>query len=330
MQMRTIIFSMLAFGALAGTGESIAQPWKPTRSVEIIVGSGPGGGADITGRLMQKQFQEKLLTDVATSVVNKTGGASTLSFIYLNQHPGDAHYIALTLQPMITGPLMIADQIKYTDMTPLAHLINEYVGFGVRPDAPYKTGRDVIERLKKDPKSLSIGLSTALAGSNHLATVLALKAAGVDIKKLRVVVVKGSTEAVAGVMGGHLDIAAGSAAGMMRRIRQRADMERAGCGFRVRQLARRRRPERDDRAADRILGRRVRETRANAGMARRTRAPAAGPCVSQQPRHAEISRSPTPGTARSAGRSRARQIGFSLSSRPKPSRPGPTSCFPRG
>ncbi|MCX7137885.1 MAG: tripartite tricarboxylate transporter substrate binding protein [Proteobacteria bacterium] len=213
--MRTIIFSMLAFGALAGTGESIAQPWKPTRSVEIIVGSGPGGGADITGRLMQKQFQEKLLTDVATSVVNKTGGGSTLSFIYLNQHPGDAHYIALTLQPMITGPLMIADQIKYTDMTPLAHLINEYVGFGVRPDAPYKTGRDVIERLKKDPKSLSIGLSTALAGSNHLATVLALKAAGVDIKKLRVVVVKGSTEAVAGVMGGHLDIAAGSAAGMM-------------------------------------------------------------------------------------------------------------------
>ena len=116
---------------------------------------------------------------------------------------------------MITGPLMIAGQITYTDMTPLAHLINEYVGFAVRPDAPYKTGRDIVERLKKDPTSLSIGLSTALAGSNHLATVLALKAAGVDIKKLRVVVVKGSTEAVTGVMGGHLDIAAGSAAGMI-------------------------------------------------------------------------------------------------------------------
>ena len=215
MQIRSSIVATLALCISLGAHESPAQPWKPTRSVEIIVGSGPGGGADITGRLVQKQFQEKLLTDVATSVVNKTGGGSTLGFIYLNQHPGDAHYMALTLQPMITGPLMIADQIKYTDMTPLAHLINEYVGFGVRPDAPYKTGRDVIERLKKDPKSLSIGLSTALAGSNHLATVLALKAAGVDIKKLRVVVVKGSTEAVAGVMGGHLDIAAGSAAGMM-------------------------------------------------------------------------------------------------------------------
>ena len=212
MQIRVFFLFVLA---LFVTGEALAQAWKPARNVEIIVGSGPGGGADITGRLMQRLFQEKLLTEVATSVVNKTGGGSTLSFVYLNQHPGDGQYLALTLQPMITGPLMIPGQITYTDMTPLAHLINEYVGFGVRPDAPYKTGRDVIERLKKDPTSLTIGLSTALAGSNHLATVLALKAAGVDIKKLRVVVVKGSTEAVAGVMGGHLDIAAGSAAGMM-------------------------------------------------------------------------------------------------------------------
>lgn len=215
MQIRPLVLATLALCVSLRAHESLAQPWKPARSVEIIVGSGPGGGADITGRLMQKLFQEKLLPDVASSVVNKTGGGSTLSFIYLNQHAGDAHYLALTLQPMITGPLMIPGQITYTEMTPLAHLINEYVGFGVRPDAPYKTGRDVIERLKKDPTSLSIGLSTALAGSNHLATVLALKAAGVDIKKLRVVVVKGSTEAVAGVMGGHLDIAAGSAAGMM-------------------------------------------------------------------------------------------------------------------
>src|SRR3954466_1459333 len=135
-----------------------AQSWKPSRAVEIIVGSAPGGGADLTGRLMQKQFQEKLVTEVASSVVNKTGGGSTLSFVYLNQHPADAHYIALTLQPMITGPLMIPGQILYTDMTPLAHLINEYVGFAVRPDGPLKTGRDIVERLKKDPTSLSIAL----------------------------------------------------------------------------------------------------------------------------------------------------------------------------
>ena len=215
MQIRVLISATLALGISFNAPESLAQPWKPTRGVEIIVGSAPGGGADLTGRLMQKLFQEKLITDVTSSVVNKTGGGSTLSFVYLNQHPGDANYIGLTLQPMITGPLMIAGQIPYTDMTPLAHLINEYVGFAVRPDGALKTGRDVVERLKKDPTSLTIALSTALAGSNHLATVLALKAAGVDIKRLRVIVVKGAGEAITGVMGGHFDLAAASAASLI-------------------------------------------------------------------------------------------------------------------
>ncbi|MDB5809875.1 MAG: tctC6 [Betaproteobacteria bacterium] len=215
MHIRPLIFIALLLSGLVGAQAANAQSWKPARAVEIIVGSAPGGGADLTGRVMQKLFQEKLVSEVSSSVVNKTGGGSTLSFVYLNQHPADAHYIALTLQPMITGPLMIAGQITYTDMTPLAHLINEYVGFAVRPDGPLKTGRDIVERLKKDPTSLSIALSTALAGSNHLATVLALKAAGVDIKRLRVIVVKGAGEAITGVMGGHFDIAAASAASLI-------------------------------------------------------------------------------------------------------------------
>ena len=215
MQSRSMPLIMLALGVFVGASVSQAQPWKPARSIEIIVGSAAGGGADLTGRHMQKLFQEKLLPDVASSVVNKTGGGSTLSYVYLNQHPGDGHYLALSLQPMITGPLMIAGQLSYTEMTPLAHLINEYVGFAVRPDAALKSGRDVVERLKKDPASLSIALSTALAGSNHLATVLALKAAGVDIKRLRIVVVKGASDAITGVMGGHFDLAAGSAASLI-------------------------------------------------------------------------------------------------------------------
>ena len=49
----------------------------------------------LSGRLMQKLFQDKLITEVASSVVNKTGGGSTLRFVYLNQHAGDAHFIAL-------------------------------------------------------------------------------------------------------------------------------------------------------------------------------------------------------------------------------------------
>ena len=204
--------------AVLACGHTWSQPWKPTRNVEIIVGSAAGGGADLTARQVQKLMREKLGLDFASSVVNKTGGGSSLSYVYLNQHAGDAHYLALSLQPMITGPMMIAGQIPHTDMTPIAHLFNEYVGFAVRADSSIKSGRDLAERLRKDPGALSISLSTALAGSNHLATVLALKTAGVDIKKLRVVVVSGANESIAGVVGGHVDVMVTSAASQIAHI----------------------------------------------------------------------------------------------------------------
>jgi putative tricarboxylic transport membrane protein len=194
---------------------AMAQAWKPTRNIEIIVGSAPGGGADITGRVMQKIFQEKLLTDVPSAVANRTGGGSAISYVALNQHPGDGHYVALSLQPMVTGAITGASQIKHTDVTPLAHLFNEYVGFAVRPDSPLRSARDVVERLKKDPTSVSFAVSTALAGSNHLAAVVALKAAGVDIRRLRVVVMKGAGDSIAAVLGGHVDVAATSGAALI-------------------------------------------------------------------------------------------------------------------
>lgn len=206
------------FLPLLAAGPAFAQAWKPTRNVEIIVGSAAGGGADLTARQLQKLMREKLGLDFPSSIVNKTGGGSSLSYVYLNQHPGDAHFLALSLQPMITGPMMIPGQIPHTEMTPIAHLFNEYVGFAVRADSGIKSGRDLAERLRKDPGAVSISLSTALAGSNHLATVLAMKAAGVDIKKLRVVVVGGANESLAGVMGGHVDVMVTSVASQIAHL----------------------------------------------------------------------------------------------------------------
>jgi hypothetical protein len=93
--------------------------------------------------------------------------------------------IGLTLQPMITGPLMIAGQIPYTDMTPLAHLINEYVGFACGPRRAQDRPR-CRRAAEKGPDVIDDCIVNRARGLNHLATVLALKAAGVDIKRLRV------------------------------------------------------------------------------------------------------------------------------------------------
>src|SRR5687768_3401152 len=79
--------------------------WKPQKNVEIIVGASPGGGQDTSARAVQRFIQEKQLIDVASTVVNKPGGGSSVGYAYLNQHPGDAHYVMLSTTPLITNPL---------------------------------------------------------------------------------------------------------------------------------------------------------------------------------------------------------------------------------
>src|SRR6185436_3143857 len=78
-----------------------AQEWKPTRTVELVVGSSPGGSPDVMARLVQRIFQVNGLVPSST-VVNKPGAANTIGWAYLNQHAGDAHYIA-TFSPALIG-----------------------------------------------------------------------------------------------------------------------------------------------------------------------------------------------------------------------------------
>src|SRR5712672_425294 len=86
------VLLLVAMG-MAGMGEVYAAtaPWKPDKSIEIIVGTGPGGGQDKTARTLNRLLVEKHLVDVAVTVVNKPGGGGAVGWTYLNQHAGDAH-----------------------------------------------------------------------------------------------------------------------------------------------------------------------------------------------------------------------------------------------
>jgi putative tricarboxylic transport membrane protein len=93
----------------------------------------------------------------------------------------------------------------YTDLTPVAMLFGEHIGVAVKADSPIKTGRDLIERLKKDPTAHSFGLS-AIGSAQHQAVAVALKLAGVDIRKARNVAFNSGALARTALLGGHVDV----------------------------------------------------------------------------------------------------------------------------
>lgn len=208
-------FVSAAFFALTAQ-VSMAQAWKPEKAVEVVVSSAPGGSNDRVARIIQKIVQEQKLVATPVAVLNKPGGNQTISRAYINQNPGDAHYLE------IGNPTLIANQVvgrqQYTDFTPIALMINEFAAFTVRTDSPFKNAQDLIAQLRKDPGSVAIGVSN-LGGTNHLTLSLLAKAGGVDIKRLRVVVFKTNAEGLTALLGGHIHLvvsAVATAIGQMR------------------------------------------------------------------------------------------------------------------
>lgn len=202
---------LLLVAVFSGAGSHAAHSaWKPERNVEIVVGAAPGGGVDKTARLIQGILQERKMVEVPVSVVNKPGGGGSIGWTYLNQRPGDAHYVAVTPLNLLTNYITGTSQISPAEITPISLLGSEYIVFTVRTESPIRTGRDLMEVIKKDPRSLNIATATR-GGANHIAIASAAKKAGVPVKQLKIVVFKSGGESTTALLGGHVDLVPASA-----------------------------------------------------------------------------------------------------------------------
>lgn len=206
--------AVLALGVAAACAAipGLAQ-WSPKKNVEIVAMSGPGGANDVIARAVQRVIQQKKLADAPVSVISKVGSGGVLAWTYLNQHAGDGTYLSISPINLMTEHILGASPITYRDVTPIAQLFDEHVAFSVRADSPIKDGQDLVRRLLRDPGSTSFALAVALGGGNHIATALSLKAAGVDVRKLKLVVFNSGGQSLTAVMGGHVDVAVTPIAG---------------------------------------------------------------------------------------------------------------------
>ena len=163
---------------------------------------------------MERIFVAHKPVPSSLTVVNKPGGAGGIAYNYVNQHAGDAHYLLIGTPGLLTNHILGRIKMSHADFTPIASLVNDYVVFAVNANSPVKTGKDLVERLKKDPQSIVLGL-VGFGNHNHIAVSLVLRTAGGNVRDIKTVTFKGSSEAVIALLGGHVDLvatAAGNAA----------------------------------------------------------------------------------------------------------------------
>jgi putative tricarboxylic transport membrane protein len=215
---RAALAALLA-GPLAGALCHAAESsWKPSDTVEIVVSQGPGGTTDLMARLMQRILRDQGLIEAPVNVINRPGGGGAIGLNYLAKRPADGHTLSIANTTLLSTHIAGRSPLTYTHFTPIATLAQEHVAFAAHPTSPLNSGKDLLDRMKQDPTSISIAIGAAVGNQNHIAVALVAKAIGADPRKLKTVIFKSGGETMTQILGGHVDLGMTSAGQFVKHV----------------------------------------------------------------------------------------------------------------
>nr|WP_188823514.1 tripartite tricarboxylate transporter substrate binding protein [Brucella endophytica] len=170
---------------------------------KIMAPAAPGGGWDQTARTMQTVLQEDGISK-SVQVVNVPGAGGTIGLAqFANQAKGDPTQLIVGGYVMVGAILTNASPVTLSDVTPIARLTGEYEAVVVPASSPIKSMKELVEKLKADPGSVSWGGGSA-GGTDHIAAGLIAKAVGVDPTKINYIAYSGGGEALAAILGSQV------------------------------------------------------------------------------------------------------------------------------
>ena len=80
------------------------------------------------------------------------------------------------------------------------------MGIAVKPDSPFKSGRALLDALKKDITAATFGVANSLGNANHQAIALALKVDGLQPARAKTVVFQSGANAITALLGNHVQV----------------------------------------------------------------------------------------------------------------------------
>ena len=220
--------------ALAATG-ALPISARAAANLKMMIPANPGGGWDSTGRALGKALQDAGAASAVT-YDNKGGAAGVLGLAqFINSAKGDPNAMMVMGAVMVGGMITSKPAVSLSQVTPIARLTSEYNVFVLPANSPFKTMKDVVEQLKKDPGSVKWG-GGSRGSTEHIAAAMIAREVGVDPSKINYVAFRGGGEATAAILGGNVTVGGSGysefaeyiAAGKMRPIGVTSDKRLKG------------------------------------------------------------------------------------------------------
>jgi len=203
MSIRYLCADVIAIACcLLGLAPAQGQQY-PTKPVRIVVPFAPGGGVDVTARILAQKLTER--AGQSFIVENRTGASGIIGVEYVAKSAPDGYTLLVgsqTTQAVV--PAMYAGKLNYDtarDFAAVTEIAVSPLLIVVHPSLPVKTVKELIALAKARPGQLTFG--AASGGTPHMAGELFKLVAKVD---MLFVPYKGEGPAVADAMGGQISM----------------------------------------------------------------------------------------------------------------------------
>jgi putative tricarboxylic transport membrane protein len=203
MMRKAITLVSIAFLACAVFTVAAADNY-PSKPLEIIAPANAGGGFDALARAIDRALNVEKLYPQPTAVANIPGGGGAIGFSKMAAKAKDNYELIVFSPPLIIGNVNKTFPGKYTDITPLAKLITDYQIFLVKADSPYKTLKDLMDAVKKNPQAVKFAGGSAAGNMDHLAFCKVAKAYGINPSDLVYLATNGGGEAIISLLGNNV------------------------------------------------------------------------------------------------------------------------------
>jgi len=201
------MFFPLALGMLAAGAEAAQAPAYPSKPIRFLVGFVPGGGTDVTARVVGQKLSERLGQPVI--VDNRAGAGGALAReIVRNAAPDGYTLLILTSSQMVNASIVRKDPVDIRVGFDHISLLVWYPYLLVsNPSLPVKSVSELLTYARGKPGHLNYG-TPGIGTAAHLSTELLKYMTKTDMLH---VPYKGSGAIIRDLLGGQVHIAFTSA-----------------------------------------------------------------------------------------------------------------------
>jgi tripartite-type tricarboxylate transporter receptor subunit TctC len=196
-----LVLCALTAHLITASSAAYAQDY-PTRPVRLVVPTAPGGGTDISARLIAPKLSEYLGQPVV--VEDRAGGNTSVGVEFVAKSPPDGYTLLMGISSLAINPHTQSkvpyDPVK--DFAPISQVVVVPLVLVSHPSLPARSLKELIAFVGTRPGQLNYG--TGSVGSNpHLAMELFLSMSGLKVVH---VPYRGQGPAMIDLVAGHLQL----------------------------------------------------------------------------------------------------------------------------